>query len=54
MNADELAQFLVNGGAYQLARECAAEFCAETERQEAETAERARRRLERQKAAQGK
>ena len=43
MNTDELAQFLVNGGAWRLALEQREEFQRETERQERERAERARR-----------
>ena len=43
MNADELAEFLVNGGAWRLALEQREEFQRETERQEREAAERARR-----------
>ncbi len=54
MNADELAEFLVNGGAWRLALEQREEFQRETERQEVEQAERARRRRERQQQAKDK
>jgi len=54
MNADELAQFLANGGGQQLALEQREAFIAEPERQQAARAERERRRLERPQAAKGK
>ena len=46
MTSDELLAFLRDGGAWPLALENRLAFIAETERQDAERAERARKRLE--------
>ena len=53
MTTDELAQFLVNGGAHALAWEQREEFQRETERQQVEEAQRAQQQRKRKPAAKG-